>query len=826
MVNIQETKFLETRVKLSLFASFFLEDPKKIKGSTSFLFNKINEPKFKKLIDKEDYSKVKKQKKYIRKRKVTRKEKEDIIQKYGYKYLFSNDHVPFPYFYENRGILILGTPGSGKTNGIQGMLSGTFGENGEKLTLGIYDFNEAMFIYVYKDFLTQKRPGIDIEIGSQNKGSSKINFVKALRDNYGRADKSMCEMYAKMGVQGKNGDGDHFTDQARIVGVALLADIAEIPGSDNKTMIDYVLRYTDNPRELRERLMESPTVQRMGIASRIAGALTIDKGGNLDPQGMSVFASINTFFSNLTREEFYYEEGENDFDMLQHMLTMNKDFIRKRVYIVNDPQSKNCDLYNALIFAQIFMFGKRLEQNTSDRVWFLFDECQTVAADGNEAIGRELLKEYTQFMAVSRSFGWAHINSTQSISRMEAILGKKENVKQYYQMFASKMFFQYNEPDDLNYMIKIFGEKTVKKSKESLSSDGELGHARLNETDDERDYKLVKPEEISDLDELSAYIKFGKYPGSIIKFEWFQPEKTYIPVPAKIPEFDLHIINRDFDDSIISLFKSRISSAFSKNSFRFTHEDYLKFLELEHETQQFFLQKLEDTEGVTKARIRQHLPYVNEIDTLNHYAEELSEEPIGENAQESILSELRKKSGLYVKSRLKEQFLENSDYTFLKGLKGFVLIKKAQIKEYTFEDFPDFEKKDFIKRLQDIKGELKSAMYKRNKYSTAEKLLVMEMNFIQDLLDSDVSLTTTINPGAEAAESKSERDSDIVPETEVKEEPKVEEVGSNQDLSEEEMAEIMAEHEEKPVVASTEDLMAKEMADLGITTATEVNPLD
>lgn len=208
-------------------------------------------------------------------------------------------------------------------------------------------------------FYLKKREGIDIEIGSQNKSSSRVNMVKPLRDKYGRADKSMCELYAKIGVQSTpGGGGSHFVQQARIVGTCILADIAEIPDSDNKTMIDYIIRYTDNPNELRERLLNSPTVERMGLTGRIEGALTVDKYGALDGQGSSVFSSINQFFSNLTREEYYYSASENDFDIPNFIRTMNDLVVRPRVYIVNSSDTNNCDLYTSLIMAQILNLVK------------------------------------------------------------------------------------------------------------------------------------------------------------------------------------------------------------------------------------------------------------------------------------------------------------------------------------------------------------------------------------------------------------------------------------------------------------------------------------
>lgn len=325
-------------------------------------------------------------------------------------------------------------------------------------------------------------------------------------------------------------------------------------------------------------------------------------------------------------------------------------------------------------------------------MWFVFDELQSIASEGNEEIGKAILVEYTQFMAESRSFGWSHIASTQSIARVEQIIGK-ENRKQFYQMFATKLFFQYNEPDDLTYITKTFGKQIVRRTKESLSSNGAIDGARLNETDDEKNYNIVEPNEIAEIDELSAYLKIGKYPAAIVKFEWFKPEGYYVPVPKRLPEFDIYLIKRDFEEEVINTFISRIKSALDKNGYNFTYEAYKNFLKLDHEVKQLWLQNLEDAESVTKARIKQHLCYMHEIDVINDTCGLILNMNIGENDKKSIFKEISKKSGLYPIDRLKRVF-EDSNYEIIPGQRKYILQEKfIEEEESTISEILEGENK-------------------------------------------------------------------------------------------------------------------------------------
>jgi len=553
-------------------------------------------------------------------RPLTLSEKEKIIDTRGAYTAFGKSLIPYDLV--NRGLFIVGGIGAGKTVTMNQINHGVR-INGVKCSLGLVDLNEAMFIYVRKesDFVADMyRKGIDIKLGSRDYDTKKVNYAAALKDPLtGKADSTMCLTWAKTGMAGD----DHFSKQAVLVAAPLLEHIAEIPNVDNKILMDTILSVAESADKLLDFLENSPTVQAKGKIGTIRRALTTDKDGNLDAQGGSVFATLNDFFNTLVDEQFYYEGSEDDFVHKEYILNeMNQNVIRRRVFIMNTTDADNNDFYTQMNLKLIFKYGLQLPQDRFDRMWMLMDEIQSVAAEGNEKAGKLFLQEYISFMAESRSYGWCHIAGTQSISRLEAILDSKFNRRAFYQMFTCKLYMKYNEPEDLEYVVKDFGKVKIKKTKENFSMGEKTEGDRISESEDEKIENVIEADEIGSLPNLSGFIKIGNYPPAFIQYEYWKPKKIHTRIRGLENSFDMGTTTRHYHDMIIQRFKKvLIDTLIETGNHNFSYEKFLKFKELNYKTKELFAKKLENVAKVRGERLIQYLPFIFEEELITDFCD-------------------------------------------------------------------------------------------------------------------------------------------------------------------------------------------------------------
>lgn len=453
----------------------------------------------------------------------------------NYRLEIAKQKIPIPYNEENRKFLVLAKAGAGKTQAIFSLLFSKF--EGQK---GIKDLKETLIIYERKgtDFvpkLYRRKSGKDYLFDPRDKMGIKWNIFKDLLKEDNEIDEALIDFYVSSMIPVSTGNSAHFDKQAQSVFKAILLKISGEEEPSNKKLIDF-LQAKGNLVDLRKSLVEDKTVQKFGLDNNVINSLTTDREGNPDGQGSSVIATLNDVFKKISRREFYYDEGDFSVKEFINSIDTNKD---KRLFIVNTTETAGSfNLYFSLFFNLIFRAGLSLENNSKRRVWLIWDEIQSIGSNGNNALGEYVISEFINFLAESRSKGFAEIVATQSLPQLEKLI-KKEGVRSLFQLLSTKILGQYDEPDGQKFICSFLGEQEIKREKHSNSEGVKINDGRTNISEEEKIKKIILESELSSLPPLNFFLKLGSFPVSKIEINYNDPKDiTQTLIKREIPFFN------------------------------------------------------------------------------------------------------------------------------------------------------------------------------------------------------------------------------------------------------------------------------------------------
>ncbi|WP_066355337.1 type IV secretory system conjugative DNA transfer family protein [Aliarcobacter skirrowii] len=478
----------------------------------------------------------------------------------NYRLEIAKQKIPVPYNEENRKFLVLAKAGAGKTQAIFSLLFSKF--EGQK---GIKDLKETMIIYERKgtDFvpkLYRRKSGKDFLFDPRDKMGIKWNIFKDLLKEDNEIDEALIDFYVSSMIPVSTGNSAHFDKQAQSVFKAILLKISGEEEPSNKKLIDF-LQAKGNLVDLRKSLVEDKTVQKFGLDNNVINSLTTDREGNPDGQGSSVIATLNDVFKKISRREFYFDEGDFSVKEFINSIDTNKD---KRLFIVNTTETAGSfNLYFSLFFNLIFRAGLSLENNSKRRVWLIWDEIQSIGSNGNNALGEYVISEFINFLAESRSKGFAEIVATQSLPQLEKLI-KKEGVRSLFQLLSTKILGQYDEPEGQKFICSFLGEQEIKREKHSNSEGVKINDGRTNISEEEKIKKIILESELSSLPPLNFFLKLGSFPVSKIEIDYNDPRDiTQTLIKREIPFFNrediLNLKNaKDKEDEEIEELKKEI----------------------------------------------------------------------------------------------------------------------------------------------------------------------------------------------------------------------------------------------------------------------------
>lgn len=342
---------------------------------------------------------------------------------------FGKENIPLPYNEEPRSCLILGKPGSGKTQFVLWLLS------------QIETFKEAIIFYDRKeDFWTRfYRPEKDHIFYPQHPNTIKWNIFEDINDF------SDVLFYAEAIIP-KNPEkkDSHWDDQARVVLVAtLLAVCDENYNSTNKKLIEFIHKNASK-EFLMNRLKNNEMVIKHGYQGRVFGALTDDK------QGDSVFASLNPYFDEITKPEFYHDEST--FVVKKYVRANMSENIDSRLFLVH-PNEKDASYrtYFRLFLNVILRNLLKLREQEGRRIHLVLDEFNSLGK----------IKELEATPEVSRYIGVCMFLISQSLAKIKENYG--ENLRDsLFQLLSTKVIFQYDEPSGTRYLSDYLGDQEAR----------------------------------------------------------------------------------------------------------------------------------------------------------------------------------------------------------------------------------------------------------------------------------------------------------------------------------------------------------------------------
>jgi len=355
--------------------------------------------------------------------------KELIANGEEYRISFGTDNIPFPYGEEPRSVFVLGKAGSGKTQFMHSVIS------------QIVKFEEMIIFYDRKeDFWTRYyREDKDYIFYPQHAKTIKWNIFDDIREF------SDILFYAEAIIP-KNPEkkDSHWDDQARVVLVAtILAVCDENYNSTNKAFIEFIHKNASK-EFLVNRLKSNEMVIKHGYQGRVFGALTDDK------QGDSVFASLNPYFDELTKPEFFHDESTFVVrDFIQKNAKENTD---SRLFLVH-PNAKDASYrtYFRLFINVILRNLLKLREQNGRRIHLILDEFNSLGK----------INELEATPEVSRYIGVSMWLLSQSLAKIKENYG--ENLRDsLFQLMSTKVIFQYDEPTGTRYLSDFLGDQETR----------------------------------------------------------------------------------------------------------------------------------------------------------------------------------------------------------------------------------------------------------------------------------------------------------------------------------------------------------------------------
>lgn len=377
---------------------------------------------------------------------------------------FTIGEVPLKKNSEMQHVILLGSPGVGKTQAIFEILDKV---KQQKQKAIIYDV-EGVYTRRYydgtKDFLLNPLDERDAKWSLWSDMLSKMNIASL----------------ASSLISDTNGMADPFWYQAaRTIFEEAMEKLIQDGREDTQVLLDLLCR---------KGIEDLQVVLKDTFAEALVAS-------EIEKTALSV-KSILT--ANLKRLEFLCKKGA-DFSI--------RDWIKKEddswLFITSRE-----DMHEALkpiITAYIDIVSNSLltlEENRERRIWFVTDEIHTIGQSNS----------YMQLAARGRKRGICIVAGLQSIRQMDDVFGKNGSEK-ISGMFSTRVYFRNSDLETARWISKSLGEQEVFEYTEGESYGSHEMRDGVNLSKQKRITDLIMKEEVMQLQDLSAYLKIvGDYP--------------------------------------------------------------------------------------------------------------------------------------------------------------------------------------------------------------------------------------------------------------------------------------------------------------------------
>lgn len=418
------------------------------------------------------------------------------VREYNFKEALKNLHspfgsnyaiskIPFPRNSEFLHTVILGSTGTGKTNGILELLD-QIRKNGDAAI--IYD---KMGTYTSTYFDSSR----DIILNPLDARSKSWSFFREIRNE------SDYDYMASAFIQERKGNSDQFwIDAARRVFAVFAKKLKEEKGADatNQEFVDALLKvgYEDLAKFL---------------TGTEAASLISTKS---ERTSLSILAILATHISSMK----YLRDSTENFSIRSWVESNPNGFL----FI--SSRSDQHDSLQPLISTWIDIAVKALlsvEQNNPNsakprRVWVILDEIGSL----------QQLPSLLDGLAQSRQFGGAFLLSLHSISQLRSVYGK-DKTETITSLCRNKLFFAGADDETSEYCSQNLGYQENEEVKEGISYGASEIRDGVSLNTQKNLRRVVIASEIMNMKTLEAYLKFaGHFPITKISFKIKKRQKV------------------------------------------------------------------------------------------------------------------------------------------------------------------------------------------------------------------------------------------------------------------------------------------------------------
>lgn len=403
--------------------------------------------------------------------------------------------APFPYSFENRGLYIQGSAGSGKSQVIKQMIYDIRNRGGRDKLI-IYDRKPEYLPIFYRDG--------DIIICPADRRHTPWDLFAEVKSeiDFGGILASLIPDTA-----GGESNQRFWDNSARNVMLSVLLRLRnESPDPSNKELVEFLFMHSTELRELWEELAKDPAAAHYGKTLKAAAEK------NMSTVPTSVMATLSSYISSFTRPEVAEKGWFSIKDWIRSSETEGQ-----ALFLVN-PAKYSSDYQS--FFTVIIDLAMRemlsLPNDIDRRIWFFVDEFGSLFK----------LDSVVRLLAEGRSKGACTVLGTQDMAQIRQKY--KDDTETLVNNCNSKVIARVTSKDEAKYISEMIGDLEVEKESEKTDYTFDKGRGfsmSLHDSSaggDRRTKAAVMPAEISNLPDLTFLCKFGDK-------RWFRNLMEYYP---------------------------------------------------------------------------------------------------------------------------------------------------------------------------------------------------------------------------------------------------------------------------------------------------------
>jgi len=398
--------------------------------------------------------------------------------------------IKIPRKVENRHFLLIGRPGTGKTQTINQIIE-KLRQRGEKAI--IYDVKGDYLSYFYDS----KTDYIFNPLDSRSCGWNLFNEIETAAD---------VDSIATSLIPPSVGDGKFWVDAARDVFSAILHYLIK---TQQTTMSDLFIHVSYSEAQLLELMQSAVENDNLEIAKR---ALAYLQGFS---QGSKVASDVLSTMRQYTNSFYYVKHLENNFSIKKWLNEDESSFL----FVTNYSNIK--DTLKPILSLLIDIAMKHILSMSED-----IDRRRFIFLD--EFASLQYLTSIVNALEQSRSKGGSIWLATQDISQIQKLYGK-ETADTITNNANTILSFAVVDPNTQKFLSEVFGEKEYVESSESVIMKPDTGFGGINLNRREKKEQLVLPSEFGILEDFNFYLKMLSYPVTKSKITFKKFDKNNEP---------------------------------------------------------------------------------------------------------------------------------------------------------------------------------------------------------------------------------------------------------------------------------------------------------